>query len=230
MATATRDQAPELHRRRVRRRRRRRDRGGAQPGHRRGDRRRAAVDGGGRRPRRAGRRGAPSTAGRATTPGERSLALLKLADPIEEHADEIARPRGRQRGQAAQRLRRGRDPVHGRQPALLRGRRAQPGGPGGRRVRGGLHVDDPPRARRRGRPDHALELPADDGRLEDRPRPRRRQHGRAQAGRDHADHHDQAGRAGRGAAPQGRAQRDHRPRRAGGLDARAPIPTWTWSR
>ena len=30
------------------------------------------------------------TAGPTTTPGERALALLKLADAIEEHADEIS--------------------------------------------------------------------------------------------------------------------------------------------
>ncbi len=37
-------------------------------------------------------------------------------------------------------------------------------------------------------PDRALELPADDGGLEDRPGARDRQHDRAQAGRDDADH------------------------------------------
>ena len=41
-------------------------------------------------------------------------------------------------------------------------------------------------AGRRDRPDHALELPADDGDLEDRPGARGRQHGRAQARRDDA--------------------------------------------
>ena len=58
----------------------------------------------------------------------------------------------------------------------------------------GLHLDDPPRAGRRRRPDHALELPADDGDLEDRPGARRRQHGRAEAGRDDAADHAQARR------------------------------------
>ena len=61
----------------------------------------------------------------------------------------------------------------------LEGRRAG-------RVRGGLHLDHPPRADRRRRPDHPLELPADDGRLEDRPGAGGRQHGRPEAGRDDA--------------------------------------------
>ena len=80
------------------------------------------------------------------------------------------RARVRQRRQADQRVPRRRDPVHGRQPAVLRGRRALPGGPRGRRVHERLHVDHPPRAGRRDRPDRALELPADDGRVEDRAR------------------------------------------------------------
>ena len=56
-------------------------------------------------------------------------------------------------------------------------------GQGRRRVRRGLHVDHPPRAGRRHRPDRAVELPADDGDLEDRPGAGHRQHDRPQAGR-----------------------------------------------
>ena len=78
-----------------------------------------------------------------------------------------------------------------------------------------LHLDDPPRADRRGRPDRALELPADDGGVEDRAGAGRRQHGRAQAVRDDPADDAEAGRAGRRDLPQGRAQRDHRPRRSG---------------
>ncbi len=94
------------------------------------------------------------------------------------------RARVRQRRQADRRDARRRDPVHGRQPALLRGRGACAPGPDRRRVPERLHLDDPPRAGRRDRPDLPLELPADDGRLEDRPGARGRQHGRAEARRD----------------------------------------------
>jgi len=64
-------------------------RAGPQPGHRRGDRPRAAVERRGRGPRRAPARTAfPGWA--ETTPGERSYALLQLADAIEARADELA--------------------------------------------------------------------------------------------------------------------------------------------
>ena len=57
----------------------------------------------------------------------------------------------------------------------------------------------------------ALELPADDGDLEDRPGARGGQHGRAEARRDDADDDRAAGRAGRRDPAQGRAERRHRP-------------------
>ena len=60
----------------------------------------------------------------------------------------------------------------------------------------GPHVDDPPRGGRGRGPDHALELPADDGDLEDRPGARRRLHDGAEARRDDADDDAQARRAG----------------------------------
>ena len=47
-------------------------------------------------------------------------------------------------------------------------------GPQRRRVHGGVHLVRPPRADRRRRSDRAVELPADDGGLEDRPRARDR--------------------------------------------------------
>ncbi len=49
-----------------------------------------------------------------TTPGERALALLRLADAIEEHGDELARAGGDQRRQAARGGQGRRDP--GRSP------------------------------------------------------------------------------------------------------------------
>ncbi len=99
-----------------------------------------------------------------------------------------------------------------------------------RRVRQRLHVDDPPRADRRGRPDHAVELPADDGGLEDRPGARGRQHDRAEAGRDDAADDAEARRVRGRDPPRGRAQRDHRPRRPGRAGARHAPARSTWSR
>ena len=48
------------------------------------------------------------------------------------------------------------------------------------------------------------------------------QHGRAEAGRDDADHDAPTGRAGRRDPAEGRAQRDHRPGRADGRGADQP--------
>ena len=83
--------------------------------------------------------------------------------------------------------------------------------PGGRRA--GVHGA---RAAGRRRPDRAVELPADDRLVEARPGARRRQHGRAQAGR--ADAADRAAvrrdRASRPGMPDGRGQRRGRARGA----------------
>ena len=96
----------------------------------------------------------------------------------------------------------------------------------------GLDLDDPARADRRRRPDHAVELPADDGGVEDLARARRRQHGRAEAVRDHAADHAADGRD-RGRHPaRGRAQHRlglRRPGRRGHLVAPAR-PAWSRSR
>ena len=82
-------------------------------------------------------------------------------------------------------FKRGRAASDRRLPALLRRRCALPRRQGLGRVRRGLHLDRPPRGGRRRRPDRALELPADDGRMEDRAGARRRQHRRPQAGAEH---------------------------------------------
>ena len=84
----------------------------------------------------------------------------------------------------------------------------------GGRVHGRLHVDPAPRAARRGGLDRAVELPADDGGLEDRAGAGGRQHGRAEAVRADAAHRPAARRAGRRPAAAGGAQRRHRPGRA----------------
>ena len=61
--------------------------------------------------------------------------------------------------------------------------------------------------------DHSLELPADDGDLEDRPGPRRRQRPDPQAGRADAAHDAPLRRARAGVPASGRAPGDHRRRR-----------------
>ena len=115
-----------------------------------------------------------------------------------------------------------RDARLGGQPALLRGRGARARGQVGRRVHARLHLDDPPRAGRHRRRDRALELPADDGRLEDRPCARSRQRADRQAVRADAALDAALRRAGRGDPPAGRAQCDHRRRRARRRGDRAP--------
>ena len=77
---------------------------------------------------------ARSTAGPDATPGERALALLQIADAVEEHGDELAELEALNAGKPLAACKRRRDPGRGRQPALLRGRRALPGGPRRRRV------------------------------------------------------------------------------------------------
>ena len=115
---------------------------------------------------------------------------------------------------------RGRDPVLRGQPPLLRRSCTQPRGEVSRGVRRGLHVDRPPGAARHRRWDHALELPADDGRLEARPGARRWQRPDPQAcGADAVDDAPLL-RAGAGRAPAGRRPGTHRRRRPCGRFAR----------
>ena len=119
---------------------------------------------------------------RAVAPGERSALLHRLANAIEVRVGRSGDARGPQRGQAD--LGRPRRDGHGGRDLPLLRRRAgaahRQDDPGRRRRR-----HDLPRAARRRRPDHPLELPAHDRLLEGGPRPRRRQHGRPQAGRAH---------------------------------------------
>ena len=64
------------------------------------------------------------------TPGERAAVLDRLADLLEERADEFARAGVAQHGQAAEVLERLRPAAVDRQPALLRRGRPQPRGQG----------------------------------------------------------------------------------------------------
>jgi hypothetical protein len=77
-----------------------------------------------------------------------------------------------------------------------------------------------PRAARRGRPDHPVELPDPDGGVEARPGPRRRQLRRAEARRADARVDPRARRTDRRPAAAGRAQHRERLRRRGRQAAR----------
>ena len=141
----------------------------AQPGDRRGDRAGARVQRGGRRPRRQGGEHGLRDVG-AHDPGRARDGAARARRPHRGARRRARRARVGQRGQAAGRGQGGRDRHDGRSPPVLRRRGAHARGQGERRVPRGLHLDDPARAGRRGRPDRAVELPADDGRLEDRAR------------------------------------------------------------
>ena len=125
-----------------------------------------------------------------TTPAERSALLLKLADAIEEDAEAFATLEALNCGKPS--IARA---AATRCPAIVDCFRFFAGAVRthawhrGRRISGGPHLDDPPRSDRRRRLDRAVELSADDGRLEARPGAGRRQHRRHQAVRaDAADH------------------------------------------
>ena len=92
------------------------------------------------------------------------------------------------------------------------------------RVHEGPHLVDPARADRRRRPGHPVELPAADGRVEDRPGARRRQHRGAQAERHHPRDHAAPGRDRLRVPPGGRPQRHHRRPRHRPDARRAPHP------
>ena len=172
-ATCVQDQP--VHRRRVRRRRRGRHRRGAQPA------RRLAA---GRRGRGPGRRRRPRGRGRAAgVPGvggdrgrrARPRPLLRLADAIEAHADELARLESTDTGHPLKDTRCSTCPAPRRPTATSAAwpTSSRGGRPGRRRASSTTSA----RADRRGRPDRAVELPAHVLQLEARPGPGRRQHG-----------------------------------------------------
>ena len=133
-----------------------------------------------------------------------ATALLELADAIEEHADELADLESADAGKPRQAFLDDEIPMCADNLRFFAGAaRIMEGKAAGEYVES-LHLDDPPRAGRRRGADHALELPADDGDLEDRPGVRRRLHDRPQAGREHAALDLQAGRD-RGRDPAARA-------------------------
>ena len=150
---------------------------------------------------------APTTRVWSRMPGARARASTSTASPGSSRsaARELAVLESHRQRQADQGVARRRRPA--RRGALLLLRRL------GRQARVRRLRRRPAAARRR-RPGHPVELPAADAGLEDRPGAGLRQHGRAQAGRDHAADRAAVRRdlpAGRPAA--GRGQHRHRRRR-----------------
>ena len=169
-----------------------------------------------RRPRRAG--GARRLRGRLVVAAPGRAREVPLPDRAPDPGA-LARARGRgvaRRRQADQGVARRRHPARGGALLLLRGL--------GRQAR--VRVPEPPPApARRRRPDHPLELPAADARLEDRAGARLRQHGRAQAGRDDAaDRADLHRHLPPGRAAAGRRQHRHRRRLHRRASRQAPRP------
>ena len=123
-----------------------------------------------------------------TTPQDRASALLKLADAIESRIEEIneveCRDTGKPRGLTMDEEM----PYASDHFRFFAGAARVLEGKLRRRVHGRPHLVRPPRTDRRRRPGHAVELPAADDDLEDRPRAGGRQHRRAQAERHHAGH------------------------------------------
>ena len=181
----------------------RRDDGGAEPGDRRDDRRGARA---GRRrtstaPSRRRRRRCRSGSRRRRASAPRCCSSSPTRSTS--NAEELAELESRNVGKPLV-VRARRDAGLRRQPPLLRRRGAHARGQVGRRVHARLHVDDPARAARDRRRDRAVELPADDGGLEDRPGARGRQRPGPEAVR--ADAADDAALR--------RARAGHRSRRA----------------
>ena len=125
---------------------------------------------------------------RDSTPSQRSMLLLKLADAIESRAEDFISAEGRNTGKPLCADPLGGDPPSlGSAPLLRRGRQGARR-PRRRRVHAGAHFVDPQGADRCRGPGDSLELSVDDGDLEDRPGSGCRQHDRAQTVRHHAGH------------------------------------------
>ena len=114
-------------------------------------------------------------------PAERKRVLLAVADAIDANTEELARIESLDAGKPIERLPDDRHPRDGRHDPLARGghRQAQRRRDADRSRRPG---DDRPRAGRRRRCGHPVELPGADGRLEAGPGAGHRQRRRHQAG------------------------------------------------
>ncbi len=216
----------DVHRRRVGELVGRTDPRRDQPGDRRGARHRAGGHEGGREQGRRGRQeGVRGGLVRLHAEGSAARpAQVRGSDRGARRRDREAR--GPERRQAGRRDALGGDPADRRQPPVLRRRRADDGGPQRRGVHGRVHELRPSRADRRRGADRAVELPADDGDLEDRTRPRDREHDRPQALRDDAADGAEARGADRRHPAARRVQRRHRRRRPRRATRSCGTPTW----
>ena len=141
---------------------------------------------------------------------ERADAGRPRPAAVEDRGARGGEPRGArdardaQQRQADRRRASRRHPQHRGDVPLLRGLDDEDHGPDDPRLGRQLPRLHPPRAGRRDRRDHPLELPADDGRLEARAGPRLRQHDDHQAGGADAALDAAPGRDLRGGGPPGR--------------------------
>ena len=140
---------------------------------------------------------------------DRGRLINKLADLIEEEADELAALETLDNGKPIRDSQGRRPAADDRLPPLLRRLRRQDPRPDDSRPRQLLHATRA-RAGRRRRADHSLELPDADGGLEVGPGPGRRLHDRDEAGRADAAHLPADGPAG----AEGRHSRRRDQRRA----------------
>ena len=121
-----------------------------------------------------------------STPKDRQLALLKLADAIEANAEEFVKIEAQNAGKPAEVTMSEEIPPIVDNVRFFAGAARTAQGRVVGRVHGRVHLDRPARADRRRGSDRPVELPADDGDLEDRPGARDGQHRRAQAVGAHA--------------------------------------------
>ena len=160
---------------------------------------------------------------RAVAPGDRAALMRRLADGLEAERTRLAELEARNAGKPI-------SDARGEIAMVVECFRYYAGGagaparaddPGRRRRR-----HDLPRAARRRRADHALELPARDRVVEGRAGARGRQHGGPQAGRAHpADRARARADRARGRAAGGGAQRRRRARARSAASAWSSTPT-----
>ena len=155
-----------------------------------------------------------------TTPSERQLALLKIADAIEARAEELVAVESENTGKPKALVLSEEVPPMVDQIRFFAGAaRVLEGTSAGEYMTGYTSLD-PARADRRVRGGDAMELPGDDGRLEVGAGARRRQHDGAEAVRHHAGQHGVDGRADGRVPPRRRVQRRaRRPRHGAALVA-----------
>ncbi len=178
----------------------------------------------------AARRAADDGRWSRVSPGDRKRILVRWADLIEANGRGDRPHRDARRGQAHHRHGRARRARDRHLHPLARGGRRQAVRPGRADARG-HDRDDHPRAVRRRRRRHPVELPGPDGGLEARPGAGHRQHRRDQAGLDDVAEPAPDRRAGLRGGPAGRrAQRGHGPRRHRRRGASAGTRTSTASR